>query len=272
MSYAARELSFGTGERVLLDGVSLEVQAGQVHALLGPNGAGKTTLLKLLAGERRPHSGSIEINGRNLATLSPRELAVRRAVLPQVHALNFAFTGAQVVSLGRIPCARHAPAVEDRIVREALELAGVPHLADRSYPTMSGGERARVQLARAMAQVWEEPADGGERFLLLDEPTASLDLAHQHDCLRAVRSLAQRGLGVLVILHDPNLALRYAAQVTLLREGRVLAGGSPTQVITAETLEQLYGVPVRLVRAEGERLPVVVVSEKVSSRAQRGTS
>ncbi len=183
-------------------------------------------------------------------------------MLPQVHGLNFSFTGAQVVSLGRMPCPRHAAAEEDRIVHEALELAGVAHLAGRTYPTMSGGERARVQFARVIAQVWDPLPDEAARFLLLDEPTASLDLAHQHDCLRAVRTLAAKGLGVLVILHDPNLALRYSSHVTLLSAGRVLTSGAPSHVITAETLQQLYGVPVRLVRAEGERLPIVVVREK----------
>jgi iron complex transport system ATP-binding protein len=111
-----------------------------------------------------------------------------------------------------------------------------------------------------LAQVWEPLADDEPRFLLLDEPTASLDLAHQHDCLRAVAELARRGLGVLVILHDPNLALRYASQVTLLRDGRTLACGAPQDVITAPALEQLYGVPVRLVRANGG-LPVVTVAD-----------
>ena len=270
MSYAARELRYRAGGRLLLDGVSLSIRPGQVHALLGPNGAGKTTLLRLLAGEQAPDAGAIELNGRALTEIAPRALACQRAVLPQTHGLTFGFTGAQVVSLGRLPCPRHAPADEARIVREALELAGVGALADRRYPTLSGGERARVQLARVIAQVWDPPADGAARFLLLDEPTASLDLAHQHDCLRAVRALAARGLGVLVILHDPNLAMRYSSEVTLLREGRALATGAPEDVITAPALEQLYGVPVRLVHADGERLPVVTVRDPLSSPAVPG--
>jgi iron complex transport system ATP-binding protein len=235
-----------------------------VHALLGPNGAGKTTLLRLLAGELPPQSGSVELNGRTLATLAPRERACQRAVLPQSHGLSFGFTAAQVVALGRLPCPRHGAAAEARIVREALELAGVGALADRSYPTLSGGERARVQLARVVAQVWEPLPDGSARFLLLDEPTASLDLAHQHDCLRAVRALAAQGLGVLVVLHDPNLALRYAGQVTLMGRGRVFEQGPPAHVINAVSLERLYGVPVRLLRPDGDRLPVVVVRDTVT--------
>jgi len=261
--YAAEGLYYHAGERRLVDGVSLSVEPGQVHALLGPNGAGKTTLLRLLAGELPPAAGMIELNGRTLATLTPRECARQRAVLPQSHGLSFGFTAAQVVALGRQPCPRRPAAEEARIVGEALELAGVGHLAQRSYPTLSGGERARVHLARVLAQVWEPLPDGAARFLLLDEPTASLDLAHQHDCLRAVRALAAQGIGALVVLHDPNLALRYASQATLLGAGRVTEQGAPTQVITAQSLERLYGVPVRLLRPEGDRLPVVVVRDVV---------
>ena len=267
MRFAAEALSYHAGGRLLVDRVSLAVEPGQVHALLGPNGAGKTTLLRLLAGELAPTSGSVELNGRSLATLSPGERARQRAVLPQSHGLSFGFTAAQVVALGRLPCPRHAPDHEARIVQAALERAGVEALAARSYPTLSGGERARVQLARALAQVWEPLPDGAARFLLLDEPTASLDLAHQHDCLRAVRALAAQGLGVLVVLHDPNLALRYANQATMLGDGRVVEQGPPAQVITAPALERLYGVPVSLLRSEGDRLPVVVVRDSVSPGA-----
>jgi iron complex transport system ATP-binding protein len=134
-------------------------------------------------------------------------------------------------------------------------------------PARATGPRARVQRARVLAQVWEPLPDGTARFLLLDEPTASLDLAHQHDCLRAVRALAAQGLGVLVVLHDPNLALRYAGQVTLLGRGRVFEQGPPAHVINAVSLERLYGVPVRLLRPDGDRLPVVVVRDTVTPDA-----
>ena len=270
MSLAARDLRYDVPERTLVDGVSLRVRPGTVHALIGPNGAGKSTLLRLLASELEPDAGAIELNGKPLADWSERDRARQRAVLPQAHTLSFGFSAAQVVALGRLPCPRHRVEVEDGLVAAALEFAGAPHLADRRYPTLSGGERARVQLARVAAQVWE-PLDGAlqglPRFLLLDEPTASLDLAHQHDCLRAVRALAARGLGVLAIVHDPNLALRYADEATLMRDGRVLASGPPAEALTAETLERAYRVPVRVLRPEGERVPLVVVREPVSPAA-----
>jgi iron complex transport system ATP-binding protein len=262
VSLAAAGVRYEAGGRRLLDGVGLRLAAGRVHALIGPNGAGKSTLLRLLAGELAPAAGTIRLNRRPLPDWSPRERARQRAVLPQSHGLAFGFTAAQVVELGRLPCPRHRPEAEAAIVAAALQRAGVAPLAQRRYTTLSGGERARVQLARAMAQVWEPldgPLQGAPRYLLLDEPTASLDLAHQHDCLRAVRALAADGLGVLAILHDPNLALRYADDVTLLRDGRVLAAGPPAEALTAEALERLYRVPVRLVRPEGEDVPIVIV-------------
>jgi len=261
MSLDARALRHAVNGRVLLDDATLAIRPGRLHVLLGPNGAGKSTLLRLMAGEMAPQAGAIGIDGLALGTLTPGELARRRAVLPQSHGLAFGFSAAQVVALGRLPCPRHDAGTEARIVGEALELAGVGKLADRSYTTLSGGERARVQFARVMAQVWEPLSKDAPRYLLLDEPTASLDLAHQHDCLRALRTLAGRGIGVLVVLHDPNLALRYGDDVTLLAAGRVAASGTPSTVITAAVLESMYHVPVRLVQAPGELFPLVVVSE-----------
>lgn len=257
MSFIAAQLSYGVLGRELVDKLNLRLSPGQVHALVGPNGAGKSTLLRLLAGELRPQHGTIELNGAPLGAWSAADQARQRAVLPQHHGLSFSFRAEEVVALGRLSCARHKPEMEHRIVQDALALAGVAHLALRKYPTLSGGERARVQFARVLAQIWE-PVPQGPRYLLLDEPTASLDLAHQHDCLRALRGFAAQGVGVLVIVHDPNLALRYADAVTLLRDGKVLASGTPEETLTAERLGQLYRIDVAVHRLPGMTRPVIV--------------
>ena len=241
--------------------------------MLGPNGAGKSTLLKVLAGDLAPDAGSVELNGRPLKEWSPLALARQRAVLPQAHALAFGFSAAQVVALGRLPCPRLPAPEENARVRDALGHAGVTELEQRRYTTLSGGERARVQLARVIAQVYdplEGELKGLARYLLLDEPTAHLDLAHQHDCMRSARRLATRGLGVLVIVHDPNLALRYADSVTLLHQGKVVARGQPEEALTESALEDVYHVPVRVLHAAGREYPVAVVGEALRPQARPG--
>lgn len=250
MSLSAENLSYSASGRALLQGVSLNITAGKVHAILGPNGAGKSTLLRLLARETTPAQGRITLNGKLLADWDVRALARQRGVLPQSESLRFAFSVQQVVELGRLPCAQHAPEQEQRIIEEALTLTDALHLKDRLYPTLSGGERQRVQFARVLAQIWEA-VDEAPRYLLLDEPTASLDLKHQHDCLRVARQFAARGVGVCAILHDPNLALTYTDQVTLLCEGAVVASGAPGEVLNRENLQRVYGVQVEIITLAG---------------------
>jgi iron complex transport system ATP-binding protein len=256
----ARQVSFRVGSLVLLDQVSLELKPGCVHALLGPNGAGKSTLLRTLAGDLRPVSGSVTLGGRPLMEWNARDRARQRAVLLQQDSLQFAFTAREVVALGRLPCPTQGPEREKQIVDEALAIADAAHLADRVYPTLSSGERSRVQFARAAAQIWEPLTDvlgGSARYLLLDEPTANLDLSHQHSCLQIARRLAADGVAVLTVLHDPNLAMAYADEVSLLRGGRLLASGAPLQVLTAAHLESLYGLPVRLWHPPGSDRPIL---------------
>lgn len=245
------------GGRALLDSVSVEIRPGTLHAVLGPNGAGKSTLLRSLSGEREPDAGEIRLNGKRLQDWSARERARQRAVLPQADNLRFGFTAEQVVTLGRMPCPQHEAARERDIVASALEACGARGFAQRRYPTLSGGERARVQLARVLAQIWE-PLAFGPRYLLLDEPTAALDLSHQHSVMAMARRFArEQGIGVLAVLHDPNLALGYADEVTLLRAGRVLASGPPTATMTAARLAALYDIEVEVLEMPGRRPWVV---------------
>jgi iron complex transport system ATP-binding protein len=256
----ARDVSFSVSGKALVQGISISLQPGRVHALLGPNGAGKSTLLKLLAGDLRPQSGAVQLNDRPLLDWTSRERARLRAVLPQQDSLRFAFTVNEVVALGRLACPSQTSQREAQIVREALTAADVQSLSERIYTTLSGGERARVQFARVMAQLWE-PLEGelagAPRYLLLDEPTASLDLSHQHACLKMARCFAARGIGVLAVLHDPNLAMSYSDDTSLLRDGRMLASGSPLETLTAANLEALYGLPVALHRPSPDARPII---------------
>jgi iron complex transport system ATP-binding protein len=242
-----------------LSGLSLELRPGEVHAVLGANGAGKSTLLQLLCGDLRPSSGRVSLDNRPLSDWPIAGLAARRAVLPQQEHLRFGFTTREVVELGRLASASAGMSEENRIVDEALRAAGVSQLAERRYPTLSGGERARVQFARVLAQVWND-RPGPPAYLLLDEPTASLDLAHQYDCLSQVRAFADRGGGALAVLHDPNQAMAFADRVSLLRSGQLIASGPPAEVLTAERLSELYGIRVELAQTPGNARPYIVVS------------
>ncbi len=255
---AARDLHFSRGDRKILDAVSGELRPGRVTALLGPNGAGKSTLLKLFAGELDPAGGIIELGGRPLAAQPPRAVAQRRAVLPQESHLAFAFLVRNVVMMGRFPHLDGAETPRDvEICAAALAKVEAGHLAERRYPTLSSGEKQRVQLARVLAQIWEPPASG-PRYLLLDEPTAGLDLEHQHAALRAARDWARVGAVVLAVLHDLNLAMTYADDAWVLENGRLAAAGPIADTLTATLIERVFNVAVELLPRPGAARPVIL--------------
>ncbi|MEP7762317.1 heme ABC transporter ATP-binding protein [Sanguibacter sp. 25GB23B1] len=238
------------GARVLHD-VDLEVRPGELLALLGPNGAGKSTLLAALAGDVRPEAGTVLVDGNPLASWTAPTLARRRSVLLQQVTLSFPFLAAQVVAMGRSPWAGTDAADRDEdVVRAAMEACDVSHLADRRFTTLSGGERARVALARVLAQ--DTPV------VLLDEPTAALDLRHQELVLREARRLADAGRGVVVVLHDLSLAAAWAHRVAVLSRGGVAAAGAPRDVLTAELLSEVYGCPVDVFDHPRTGAPMIV--------------
>lgn len=250
-------VSLRRGGRLILDGLSLSLQSGTLTALLGPNGAGKSSLLKCLTGELE-YEGEIALFGRERQAWASNELAHRLGVLPQSSSLNFPFLCEEVVAMGRLP--HSEPGIRrDEIVKAAMTHAGVEHLAGRLYPGLSGGERQRVQFARVLAQIWQAPDEPqGPRLLLLDEPTSALDLKYQHQLLTMARALAGRDTAVLVVLHDLNLAARYADRLVMLEQGRVMADGSPAEVLTPALIARLYGYPAQVLHHPDTGLPMVV--------------
>ena len=210
-------------------------------AICGPNGAGKSTLLGALAGSSPPDAGRILLNGRTLSSYSPVALARRRAVLSQQSALLFAFQVAEVVMLGRAPHQGISTARDDaRIVRAAMAQMGISALAERNYLTLSGGERQRVQLARVLAQIWEPAAPDQARWLLLDEPTAALDLKYQIGLMRVLRQCADNGWAVIAVLHDLALVRRWADRCVLLRQGQLVADGLAGEVLQADQVARVF--------------------------------
>lgn len=239
----ARAVTLRRGGRPVLAGVSLALGPGELVALCGPNGAGKSSLFALLAGEILPDAGAVTLDGRPLADFTAAALAAERAALEQSPSLSAPFTVRQLVALGLAAVPRVA-LDEAALVARAIAAAGVADLADRPADRLSGGERARAHLARVLAQIWAGRAAGRGRFLLLDEPTASLDIAHQIALMEAARAEAAAGAGVLVVLHDLNLAAAFATRVALLHDGRVEAAGPPAAVFETARLSRVYDTPI----------------------------
>lgn len=255
---AARDIHFSRGSRKILEAVTAELRPGRVTALVGPNGVGKSTLLKIFSGELTPTEGNVAIDGRGLAQWPAQAMARRRAVLPQESHLAFAFTVREVVMMGRFPHLQHGETTRDwEICDDALARTEATHLATRPYPALSSGEKQRVQLARVLAQVWEKDK-GGDRILLLDEPIAGLDLAHQHETLRAAREWARQGTAVLAVLHDLNLAMTYADDVWVLANGRLAAAGPIQDVLTPALIERVFNVSAEFIARPGETRPAIL--------------
>jgi iron complex transport system ATP-binding protein len=242
--FEARQVTVTIGGRRIVDAVDLRLRPGTVTVLIGPNGAGKSTLLRVMAGERAATSGSVTLHGRALGAYRPAELARLRSVLAQSIALAFPFTVDEVVRLGVPLEAGERRAAE--LAARALAAVGLTVPGERTATSLSGGEQQRVHLARVLVQLWAAPADGRARYLLLDEPTASLDLAHQLLILKLAREHAAAGGGVLAVLHDLNLAAMAADHVVALADGRVVAEGMPDAVITDRLLAEVYGVDVKV--------------------------
>jgi iron complex transport system ATP-binding protein len=234
---SAVQLGLRVGGKTLLEGICLEIEAGKFLGLVGPNGAGKSTLLRLLAGEQRLTKGAVRIAGRALGQWSSAELSRCRGVLPQQSAMAFEIAVRDVVELGRLPHETLVSRAQNTAaVERALALADVAHLATRNYATLSGGEQQRVQLARVLAQI-----DGVRApILLLDEPTASLDLAHQHRVLQVARRLAKAGATVVAVLHDLFTASLYCDRIAVLSMGRIIADGRPAVALDSATVKSVF--------------------------------
>lgn len=249
-----QSLSVKYGERPILKGISFDVAPGSILGIIGPNGAGKTTLIRSLSGVLPLESGSVRVAGDDLLALKPAERARRVAVVPQARNLPPAFSGWELVLLGRTPhlnwLGQTCPS-DEAVVLEALERACALDLAERRLGELSGGEQQRLLLARALAQ--QAP------LLLLDEPTTHLDLQYQISLLDRVRDLARKdGLTVVVALHDLNLVSRYADRVALVVNGELRAHGSPEEVLQPELLAQVYQLPLQVIHGAASGRPVIL--------------
>ncbi|MGE0749114.1 MAG: ABC transporter ATP-binding protein [Variibacter sp.] len=247
----AGSLCVRIGGRLIVDDVGLAVKRGSLTVLVGPNGAGKTTLIRALAG-LIPCEGDVRIDGRTARTMNPRERARLIAYLPQGHVFNWPLAAAEIVALGRHPHADpfSPPSEADRqAVMRAIAATGIEAFAARSILSLSGGERARVALARALAT--EAP------ILLADEPTAALDPRHQLIVMEQLRAVAHSGAAVLAVMHDLMLAARFADRVLVMDEGRIAVDAAPADALSPETIARVFGVDASVIDIDGERAPIL---------------
>lgn len=254
----ARDVSVSIGRTRIVSNVDFQAPAGVVTAVVGPNGSGKTTLMKALSGDLAA-TGTITINGLDLAGLKPWQAAGMRAVLPQATTLSFPFTVREIVRLG-LSSGRSGtlPGEEERLVDRALAKVDLDGFAGRFYQELSGGEQQRVQLARVLCQVWAPVMEGRPRYLFLDEPVSSLDIKHQLVIMGIARDYAARGGGVIAILHDLNLAAMFAESVLVMHRGRAVAEGSPREVLTDALFEKVFDCRLRVGALPEAGMPFVL--------------
>jgi iron complex transport system ATP-binding protein len=251
----ASDITFRVGHKTLISEVSVSFAPGQLHLIIGPNGAGKSTLIKVLARLLRPQTGKVEYEGVDVHNASEAELAKRRAVLSQAIEVAFPLTVREVVMMGRYPHFGVRPGPSDeKVVDELMEFFDVTEFEGRNYQTLSGGERQRVNFARVLAQLWRDGSDAPHaddshptrpscRYLFLDEPLTFLDIRHQIEFMKKVRAFTDAPDVVTVgVVHDLNLAARFADQLVLLDSGRVVAAGAPPDVLTAERIREVFAV------------------------------
>lgn len=256
------DLGYQAGKVTLVSGVSLRVEPGELVAVVGPNGAGKSTLLRLLAGDLRPSTGHVILRGLPIEKLPQDELALHRSILLQHSNADIPFTVAAVVAMGRHPHRLdpdNSAGADKLAVEDALARTGVSHLRHRVFATLSSGEQSRVSLARILAQ--DTPV------VLLDEPTTSLDIAHEERAMSEFRKMADTGSTVVAVLHDLNAAARYASRIIIVAEGTVLTEGPARDVFTDATLTQVYRQKMRVVDHPFGDYPLVLVDSRAATHS-----
>jgi iron complex transport system ATP-binding protein len=253
--YEAVDISLTIQGKSILERVNVALYPGGFTAVVGPNGAGKSSLLKVMAQEYEHYQGRVLINKKIAKSFTTRELSLVRAVLPQNAAVQFGFSVGQIVMLGRH--AHRTTKFENlQIVDEVLALTDTTHLRERIYVTLSGGEKQRVQLARVLAQVWED--EGYPRYVLLDEPTSSLDIAQQQNIFSLARQICTRNIGVLAIIHDLNQAVQYADKLYFIRGGKIVAAGDSLNVFTKSNIEKTFCCHVNVYHDPCNNCPYII--------------
>lgn len=250
-------LTYSIQHKAILEPINLTVHPGELLVVLGPNGAGKSTLLKLLTGETTACGGDLSINSLPLQTLTAVQMAMLRAVMPQHSQVSFSYTALEVIALGTLSHQKNSRSYE--LMEEVMDLTETREFAYRQMEELSGGEKQRVHLARVLLQIWEDKPN--PRYLFLDEPTSSMDIAQQHQVLKLVQKVKHKNIGVLAIVHDLNLAAQYADKVLLLKKGRALHYGPRLEVMTSQKLTEVFDHPISVINHPLYAQDIIITSE-----------
>ena len=254
MSYRLKQVSFAIGSKYIVKDLEFSFKAGDLVSIIGPNGAGKTTLLKLMSGELKPSAGQIFLNDFAFSELSLKERANKRAVMTQSSSVVFDFLVDEILEMGWV---QGSSDDFSKTCSDVVNSCGLEELMGRKFNTLSGGEQQRVQFARALLQVGGLSKTGDDRFLLLDEPTSNMDVAYELNLLNLAKEVRKTGVGVIVVLHDLNLAARFSDQIILMNSGLIVASGQPEEVLSDRILSDVYSTQLRVERHE--RLDRIIV-------------
>lgn len=258
MKLQANHISFQVHGKTILEETSMQFESGKFYVIMGANGAGKSTLLKILSGNLKSNTGSVQLGERDISRYSTAQLARIRAVLSQHYSIQFPLTVAEIIMMGRYPWYKSEPAPDDYQIRNrAMEAMEIHELHERDYNTLSGGEAQKVQMSRVLAQIWTENTRG-DKILFLDEPVSHLDMKYQHQLLKMAREQSAAGNTVIAVLHDINLTLQYADLILFMKEGRIVDTLQEFTSITPELIKNVFDIQASVIRIEPGSKPVVV--------------
>ncbi len=251
-------IQYSIGKKQILKNISLEFIPGAFNMILGPNGSGKSSFLKIFSGEIKGYRGKVLYNNKNIAELKKETLAKFRAVMSQQPELSFPLLVEEVVMMGRYPHFNFNPNKKDIQICEAvMERMHLSNLSERNYLTLSGGEKQRVQYARVLAQIWEEPVDD-YRYLFLDEPLASLDIHYQQEFLQIARDFVNNDTVIVAVMHDLNLATQYADSLFFLKQGSLVANGKPKEILTEQLIKEVFDIDTSIINNPVNNHPLVI--------------
>ena len=253
----AKNISYAIGEKFLVKDVSLKIESGEFVVIMGANGAGKSTLLKMLAGSLKPIQGEILLNQKLLTDYSTQQLAFQRAVLSQHYNIVFPNFVRDIVMMGRYPYFNNKPTtIDESIVTATMQQMQVKDLANRDYNTLSGGEAQKVQMSRVLAQIGE-PENAKEKILFLDEPVSHLDIKFQHQLLQVAKILCNNHVAVVAVLHDINLAMKYASKIAFMKNGQLIAMLNHPHEISTHVMQEVFDVETKIIKDENN-FPYIV--------------